>query len=128
MPDIAVVEEDLADLVYVDLFTDAGVPVTPASTCTFEMRVGDVTYSTDCTLEGANRVSFGPTADMVANPGVYRARFFVDGTTYYPSNRSPYTVLVRPHTRGSTITTGFALLMETGDYLLMETGDRILLE
>lgn len=99
MADITIVEGDLPDTVYVDLFDDAGLPVTPATSCVLEVRVGDAVYSTDCSLIDANRVSFTPTADMLAIPGTFRARFYVDSTTYYPSNRNPYTILVRPHTR-----------------------------
>ena len=99
MADITLVEGDLTDIVYVDLFDDDGLPVTPATSCTFELRVDAITLSVACDLEGANRVSFAPTVAMVAVPGTFRGRFYVDSTTYYPSTRSPYSVLIRPHTR-----------------------------
>jgi len=99
MADVTVVEGEAPDTVYVELFDAAGAAVTPTLSCNFELRVGVYIYTIDCILQGANLVSFIPTADMVASPGTYAGRFHVDSTTYYPSIRSPFTILVRPHTK-----------------------------
>lgn len=99
MADITIVEGDLPDTIYVDLFDDDGLPVVPATSCQVEVRVDGLTYSTDCSLIGGNSVTFAPTAGMISTPGTFRTRFLVDTTTYYPSNRSVFTILVRPHTR-----------------------------